>query len=212
MYTQDQQQPSLQSQFPSPSPQPPKRRVPWLLLALSIMIILLIGVIISLFVFRATPTSTTTVHSSTSATATPIPTAIAQPAHFGRSAVQILVGLQAKGLPIGTYFNYTADNDLNKLLGRPSQYTDKVNFKDTRIGASTNQGANISVSDGGSIEVFASASDAMNRFTYLQALSKSGSAIFAEYEYLDGTVVMRISSQLTPTQAAAYQVALKAVP
>ncbi len=52
----------------------------------------------------------------------------------------------------------------------------------------------------------------MHRFSYLQALSKSGSPFFVEYEYLDGVVILRISSQLTPDQAAKYQAALKALP
>lgn len=208
----NQQQPSLQSPFLSPPPQPPKKRMPWLWIVLG-MIVLLLGVIASLLLFRTTSSSspTTTTQASPTTHTTPIPTTT-HPAHLGQSALQIVQGLQVKGLPIGPMFNYSASNDLNKQLGRPYQYTSKVNFKDTRTPASTNQGANISVSDGGSIEVFATTGDALNRFNYLQALTKSGSAIFAEYEYLDGTVVMRISSQLTPTQAAAYQVALKALP
>lgn len=144
-------------------------------------------------------------------TATPSPTPTPGPAHFGQTALQILQGLKAHNLPIGVYFNYTADNDVNKLLGRPGQYTGKLNFKDTRI-SSSDQGANISVSDGGSIEVFASTTDAKNRFAYIQSISKSGVALFAEYEYLDGVVILRVSSQLTPSQAAQYQAALKALP
>ena len=207
--TTNEKQSSFQS--PIPSPQPPKKRVPWRWIVSGVEIVLLVGVIISVFLFKTMTTSTTTGQSSPSAHTTPIPTATSKLAYSGQSALQILAGLQAKGLPIGTSFHYSASNDLNRLLGRPSQYTGKVNFKDTRIGTSTNQGAEISVSDGGSIEVFSSAGYALNRFTSLQALSKSGRAIFAEYEYLDGTVVLRISSQITPTQASAYQVALKAL-
>ena len=139
------------------------------------------------------------------------PTPPPQAAHSGRTADQILQGLKSHGLPIGVSFTYNAANDLNHDLGRPFQYIGKVNFKDTRI-SSTEQGAAISVSDGGSIEVFANESDTMHRFSYLQALSKSGSPFFVEYEYLDGVVILRISSQLTPDQAAKYQAALKALP
>jgi hypothetical protein len=119
--------------------------------------------------------------------------------------------LKAKGLPIGEVFSYTAENDLNHLLGRPGQYIGKTEFKDTRI-ASTSQGAAIAVSDGGSVEVFATVADAQHRFAYLQAISTSGNALFAEYEYLDGQAILRVSSQLTPTEAKAYEAAFKTVP
>ena len=159
----------------------------------------------------SSPTATTTVKVSPTTPPTPSPTPKPQIAHYGQTADQILHGLKAHGLHIGASFTYTADNDVNKLLGRPGQYNGKINFKDTRI-SSTNQGANISVSDGGSIEVFANATDAQHRFAYIQAISTSGNALFAEYEYLDGVAILRISSQLTPSQASAYKAALKALP
>jgi hypothetical protein len=156
----------------------------------------------------STPSSSTpTVIAQTPIpTATPTPT----PAHTGQSADQILQGLKTHGLPIGESFTYTAENDVNKLLGRPGQYIGKLNFKDTRI-PSTKHGIDISVPDGGSLEVFATATDAQNRFNYIQSISKS-SPLFAEYEYRDGLVILRISSQLTPDQAKAYEDALKTLP
>ena len=150
-------------------------------------------------------TSPTATQAPTSApTATPTP----QVAYAGKSAIQIVQELKAKGLPIGEMFAYTAETDLNHLLGRPGQYTGKAEFKDTRI-TSSEQGADISVSDGGSVEVFAMVEDAQRRFTYLQALSKSGSPLFAEYEYLDGVAILRVSNQLTPAEAKAYETAFK---
>jgi hypothetical protein len=154
--------------------------------------------------------SSSSTSPSPTATSTPPPTPTPQAAaHTHQSADQLLQGLKAKGLPIGSSITYTAATDLNHLLGRPGQYTDKVSFKDTRI---TGQGTGIGVSDGGSIEVFATTADAGKRFAYLQSLSTSGNALFAEYEYLDGVVILRISNQLTPDQAGQYQAALKALP
>ena len=176
-----------------------------------ILMLLPVVVIISAMLLSACGGSSQNASSSPSPTptSTPSPTPTPQAAaHAGQSADQILQGLKAKGLPIGTVTTYTAANDPNHLLGRPGQYTDKVSFKDTRIG----QGTGIGVSHGGSIEVFATVQDAQKRFTYLQSLSTSGNALFAEYEYLDGVVILRISSQLTPDQAAQYQTALKALP
>jgi hypothetical protein len=166
-----------------------------------------------LFVLAACDSSTGSTGTATTPTPTPTPspTASPSPKHFGQSAESLLAGLKSKGLPIGASFTYTAENDLNHLLGRPGQYTGKLNFKDTRI-TSTEEGPAISVTDGGSIEVFGSVSDATKRFTYLQALSTSGNALFAEYEYLDGVAILRVSTKLTPDQASAYKTALQALP
>jgi hypothetical protein len=153
-----------------------------------------------------TSTASTTVQPTTA----PTTASTSQPAHTDKTAAQIVQELKAKGMPIGTSFTYTAESDLNHLLGRPGQYTGKAEFKDTRI-SSTETGAQITVSDGGSVEVFVSTTDAQHRFTYLQAISTSGNALFAEYEYLDGMAILRVSSQLTPTQAKAYETAFKAV-
>lgn len=140
------------------------------------------------------------------------PTATSTPSvpHLGESADQILAGLKGKAIPIGDIFTYTAANDPNNLLGRPGQYVSKDNFKDTRI-SSTDSGVDISVSDGGAVETFANSTDAQKRFAYLQSISTSGNAMFAEYEYLDGAAVLRISSQLTPDQAKQYQSAFESL-
>ncbi len=158
----------------------------------------------------SSPTATTGKISPT-ATSTPSPTPTPHSGHAGQTADQLLQGLKAHGLPIGASFTYNAANDLNHQLGRPGQYIGKVNFKDTRI-SSSEQGAAILVANGGSIEVFDNPTDAKKRFTYLQALSKSGVPQFVEYEYLDGVVVLRVSNLLTPDQATQYLTALKALP
>jgi hypothetical protein len=143
----------------------------------------------------------------------PAPTATATPkvAHTGQTADQILAGLQAKGMHIGASVTYTASTDQNNLLGRPGQYIGKINFKDTRIPDSGNQGVDISVDDGGSIEVFDTLVAATNRTQYVQGIAQS-SALFAEYDFQDGLVLLRLSKILTPDQAQAYLAALKTLP
>ncbi len=149
--------------------------------------------------------------SGSTVTSTPTPTQTPTSPHLGQTADQILAGLKGKNLPIGASFTYTATNDPNNLLGRPSEYVSKDNFIDTRI-ATNDTGVNITTSDGGAIETFANVANAQKRFSYLQSLSTSGNPLFAEYEYLDGTVILRISTRLTPNQAEAYQTALKTLP
>lgn len=101
----------------------------------------------------------------------------------------------------------TAATDGNHLLGRPGQYTSKIDFEDTRIKASDVQGVEKGdVTRGGSIEAFANAADAQTRAKYVEAVTKSMPAL-NEYDYVHGTVLVRVSHLLTPDQAAAYKTA-----
>jgi hypothetical protein len=120
-----------------------------------------------------------------------------------KTAIAVLRALKSAGLPIDGFINYTAVTDDNHLLGRPGQYVHKVNFHDTRL----EKANEFDIDGGGSIETFKSEGDAKNRYDYVHAIS-SGSAIFAEYEYLEGTILLRLSHYMTPKQAAVYKQAL----
>ncbi|MEV6027562.1 hypothetical protein [Streptomyces sp. NPDC052036] len=99
----------------------------------------------------------------------------------------------------------TADNDPNHLLGRPNQYTSKITFDETRISASDVSGTDKGdVDRGGSIEVFGNPADAQARAKYIQSVTKS-MPMLAEYDYVHGTVLVRVSHYLTPKQAADYK-------
>lgn len=99
----------------------------------------------------------------------------------------------------------TAATDPNHLLGRPNQYTSKVTFTDSRIKAADVEGTQEGdVERGGAVEVFATAGDATARAKYIQAVTKSLPAL-AEYDYVHGTVLVRVSHYLTPEQAAGYK-------
>ena len=101
----------------------------------------------------------------------------------------------------------TAENDPNHLLGRPNQYTSKVTFTDSRIKAADVTGTEKGdVERGGAIEVFGGPADAAARAKYIQAVTKSMPAL-TEYDYVHGTVVIRVSHYLTPAQAASYKTA-----
>lgn len=99
----------------------------------------------------------------------------------------------------------TAANDPNHLLGRPGQYTSKVTFADTRIkAADVTDSTKGSVDLGGAIEIFADPAGAEARAKYIQAIAKSMPAV-AEYDYVHGTVLVRVSHYLPPAQAAGYK-------
>ncbi len=123
------------------------------------------------------------------------------------SPEDVLNALKSAGLPIGDYEEYTAETDPNELLGRPGQYTGKLNFRDARLAPET---TTFDITDGGSIEVFASVARAEARHTYVVTITESA-LMFAEYDYLEGTVLLRLSSRLTPDQAEEYADALKKV-
>jgi hypothetical protein len=110
---------------------------------------------------------------------------------------QIVAAFKAAGLPIGTVQVYDATNDPNTLLGRPGQYTAKFNFADTRLEQLGNDVT------GGSIESFANDKDLANRVKYVKAITES-TPIFAEYEYTNGLMFLRLDKGLTPDQAAEY--------
>ncbi|MBV9026594.1 MAG: hypothetical protein JO362_22990 [Streptomycetaceae bacterium] len=105
----------------------------------------------------------------------------------------------------------TAANDPNSLLGRPHEYTSKITFSDSRIPASDTQFAGLGDVDlGGAIEAFANAQDATTREQYLQAITAKMS-MFSEYDYVHGTVLIRVSHYLTPDQAKEYETAVNKV-
>jgi hypothetical protein len=131
-----------------------------------------------------------------------LPTASQASSQHAKTATQVHLALRHHGMPIGKFVRYTEVTDVNHLLGRPGQYTSKVNFHDTRLA----RAAGFDTSGGGSIEVFKNRSDAVRRFKYVQAFGKE--SLFAEYDYLDGLVLLRLSNVLTPSQAAKYKTAL----
>ncbi|MFF1909990.1 hypothetical protein [Kitasatospora sp. NPDC058218] len=105
---------------------------------------------------------------------------------------------------------YTAEDDPNHLLGRPSQYTSKTAFSDSRIKAVDVDGQDAdAIIRGGSIEVFATEADAAARAGYLAGIIKA-LPLALEYDYVvRGTVLIRASHLLTPDQAKALEAALK---
>jgi len=123
------------------------------------------------------------------------------------TAQQVVVKLQAAGLPVGRIKVYNASNDGTRLLGRPGQYTGKVNFRDTRI---RDGGGGFAVSSGGSIEIFATRADAKRRSDFVSAIFASASpSIPSETDYLVGNAFLRLSHVLTPAQARKYEAVLR---
>ena len=94
--------------------------------------------------------------------------------------------LEKVGLDISDLIVYTAETDENELLGRPNQYTSKVNFVN------------------GSIEVFESEKDVKSRQEYINSIGEA-TPMFAEYNYINGKALLRIDKSLTPEEAKKYE-------
>lgn len=103
----------------------------------------------------------------------------------------------------------TENNDGNNLIGRPHEYTSKVQFKDTRVNPADTTGLDKGdIQFGGSIEVFATPEDAAARAKYIQAVTASLPAA-AEYDYVQGDILVRVSHLLKPSQAKDYEAATR---
>ncbi|WP_156934829.1 thermonuclease family protein [Pseudonocardia spinosispora] len=102
---------------------------------------------------------------------------------------------------------YTAESDPNKLLGRPGGYLSKTAFTDSRAETSSSGALPDAITNGGSVEVFADEEGATTRRDYLQGIGKRA-PILGEYDYQNGAVLLRVSRNLTPQQAAEYEAAL----
>lgn len=126
-----------------------------------------------------------------------------------KDAEEIAKALQSEGLPIEEIKVFTAENDPNELLGRPDQYTSKVNFIDSRAKSDLTDIDDIGIEDGGSIEVFENEEDAKNRFEYVSEITKT--PILAEYDYVVRNVLLRLSKKLEPEQAQEYEDKLKEI-
>lgn len=115
------------------------------------------------------------------------------------TAKEIASKLKSAGFPISNIINYTSKTDPNGLLGRPNEYTSKVNFADTGLSQySDDEPA------GGSIEVFKTKSDATKRKKYIESIT-SGVSFLKEYVYQYDNVLLRLDYDLTPSQVKVYK-------
>lgn len=123
------------------------------------------------------------------------------------TAEEIVNKLKEKNSNIGKIVVYTAETDLNGLLGRPNQYTSKVQFADNRL---SQEFVEENDAVGGTVEVFENEKDMNNRKEYIETISSQAS-IFAEYTYSAGNALLRLDNELTPEQAKEYEEAFYSI-
>lgn len=135
---------------------------------------------------------------SASRSASPATTVSATAANLQAAAV--VNGMKAAGAPVTLAVTYTAQSDVNHLLGRPGQYTSKAAFTDARVGGVASAGKG-DVGAGGGVECFETRADTEKRAAYVATISQSAS-MFAEYDWVAGDCLLRLSRYLTPEQAS----------
>ena len=115
-------------------------------------------------------------------------------------AVRLIETLQKAGVPVGDYVILTEQTDPDGLLGKPDGYIAKISFADTTIP----QLRTTAELRGGAIEVFLTPKDAEARLAGIQGPT-GVSPIAAEYAFVNGSVLLRLSSLLTAEQIAVYE-------
>jgi hypothetical protein len=108
---------------------------------------------------------------------------------------------------------YTAATDKNGKLGRPHQYTSKINFADTRVDQAkandSSDGDKTDIAYGGAVEVFATAADAKAWVKYLDGIGQAvGGLVTPDYLLRQDRYVLRVSHLLTPDQVGEYKTVL----
>lgn len=120
------------------------------------------------------------------------------------TADDVVNQLKAAGLPLTNVVAETADNDPNKLMGRPHQYTAVTRWDDTRDPM-------LALGDisAGMVEIFQTSADMRTRATYVATVTAS-SPLFVEYDYssAQGQFLVRLDRNLTPDEATSYLTAL----
>jgi serine/threonine protein kinase, bacterial len=100
----------------------------------------------------------------------------------------------------------THENDGNRLLGRPNGYVAASVLVDSRAGCLGGPG----VDCGAVVEQFLDESAASRRADYLRALGKAAPMLANEWSVVKGDLLLRISGELAPAQAKAYEAAFSA--
>ncbi|WP_093167947.1 hypothetical protein [Sinosporangium album] len=120
----------------------------------------------------------------------------------------VVEGFSKKGLPATATVTFTAETDPEKLLGQSGGYESKVAFADERAARKALGSKQGDVVAGGHVEVFPNEDAAGAR---LDRLLKVAKITGKEYVFSWGTVVVRLSPELTSEQADKYIATLKQI-
>ena len=115
------------------------------------------------------------------------------------NATEVLEMLKDNGFPLDEITSYTEKTDPNTLMNKDGQYTSKAFVHDSRIKDDMESGIDV--------EVFKTEADAKDRKDYIDSFSDV--AFLSETSFVNGKVLLRVSNDLTKTEAEEYGKALE---
>ncbi len=126
---------------------------------------------------------------------------------FAQSAFEVALKLDIKGLDFLYPFN--EKNDLNKQLGRPNQYIEKVSWPDPLIDPKFESDGYYESDNpddfiGGTIEKFRNKADLDRRYNYIKSVHLA-MPMTNQYMYKKGLFLLRLDREMTPTDAKKYE-------
>jgi len=99
----------------------------------------------------------------------------------------------------------TEDTDTNNLLGKPNGYSAAVVLVD--VGGT--DCAAPGVDCGATVEEWPDAESVQRRVGYIQSIAGDVTSLGSEYNYPVGNLLVRVSGDLHPSQAALYEQAIR---
>lgn len=127
------------------------------------------------------------------------PTASASETADDADATQIAEELRGASTAAGQVVTINEDNDPNDKIGRPNGYVSAAVLYDSEITCDS-----LGVDCGMTIEVYADEATARNRGETLQSQLAEMPFLGDEWDYLKGSVLLRISGELKPSSAENY--------
>ncbi len=120
---------------------------------------------------------------------------------------QVIQAFKDKGLPIGKVFIHNAENDPNKLLGRPDGYTASAKFEDTSVEQDQPiENDEIILPKGGIIEIWNTQEAAEARKDYIDEVTDlMNMPALKQYMYIHKGVLLRLEYDIVPDQAKKYE-------
>lgn len=95
----------------------------------------------------------------------------------------------------------TEETDPNDLLGRPNGYSAATVLHDSRAECGDGPG----VDCGAVIEQWPDEDAAQDRADYIQGILEDSPVLGSEYDYVNGSLLLRVSGALTPSEAEEYE-------
>jgi hypothetical protein len=129
------------------------------------------------------------------------------------TATQIVAALKKAGLPIKHEITFDENTDQNALLGRPNEYISKASFLEPMdeemwdFSIEYDESFDpVTYGYGYTVETFKNTSDMQKRYDYLDSLADTGGIVSPrQYMYKYDKAILRVSYDLTPSEAKKYE-------